>query len=353
MSHIRNQSRQVGALAVLLACFMVAPRASFGAPPAKGEGDEPSELVRQGTEAFLHRNYESARAAFARAYELDPKARTMLQLGLAELNSDHPVEAAAHLREYLTHIDEPADKLEAVRAKWLPRAEARTATLEITAPAGAEVSIDGSLQGQAPLRAIVVREGEHDVSAQLGDLEQTHHVSARGGQLVDVSFELTSPSPPAPPLSTSAANAASTPGPAPEPPPATSSNAKWIAVLATGGGAVVAAGIGIGFAFASQRSGKDAQAARTLIDAKANLTAWSGSECNPPSSPSAGALCNQLDGQTSSQNRQATISNWAYGIAGVLGAASVASFFFWPGSPLRFEPTMGARSAGLSSAGSW
>jgi hypothetical protein len=338
-------------MVAMLACVLLAPTMAFGAPPSK-QDDEQAELVRRGTEAFLHQDYDVARALFAHAYELAAKPKTLLQLGLAELHSDHPVEAAAHLREYLTHTEQPADKLDAVRSKWLPRAEARTARLEIAAPAGAHVTVDGVLQGQAPLPSMVVREGEHDVSAQLGGLEQTHHVSARGGELVDVSFELTNPSPMAAPLPPPVAEAASTPGPAPETPPAPRTDAKWITVLATGAGAVVAAGIGIGFAFASQQSSKDAQATRSLIDVTAKQPAWTGWECNPPSSSTA-SLCSRLGSQSISQSRQATASNWAYGIAGVLGAASVASFFFWPGSSLHLQPTVGVRSAGLSAGGTW
>jgi hypothetical protein len=335
----------------MLGGMILAPALALGAPTSK-EGGEEAELLRRGTEAFLHQDYEAARAQFARAYELAAKPKTLLQLGLAELHSDHPVEAVAHLREYLTHTEQPADKLEVVRTKWLPRAEARTARLDITAPTGAEVSIDGVVQGLAPLPSIVVCEGAHDVLARQGALEQTQHVSAHGGELVDVSFELTGPSPADAAPSPSVANAASTPVAAPEPTPATSSNAKWITVLATGGGAVVAAGIGIGFALASQQSSKDTQATRSLIDVADSQRAWSGSECSAPSSSTA-SLCSRLDSQSASQNRQATASNWAYGVAGVLGAASVASFLLWPGSSVRLQPMVGGRTAGLSAGGAW
>jgi hypothetical protein len=353
MVRVRSPNARRLGIVAMLAGMMLAPAMALGAPTSK-EGVEEAELVRRGTEAFVHQDYEAARAQFARAYQLAAKPKTLLQLGLAELHSDHPVEAVAHLREYLTHTEQPADKLEAVRTKWLPRAEARTARLDIVAPAGAEVSIDGVLQGQAPLPSIVVCEGAHDVSARQGALEQTQHVSAHGGELVDVSIELTGPSPTDAAPSPSAANAASTPGPAPEPPPPTSSNAKWITVLATGGGAVVAAGIGIGFALASQQSSKDLQATRSLIDVASNPSqpAWNGNECYAPSSSTA-SLCSRLDGQSASQNRLATASNWAYGIAGVLGAASVASFLLWPGSSVHLQPMIGSRIAGLSAGRAW
>jgi hypothetical protein len=48
-----------------------------------------------------------------------------------------------HLREYLAHADEPAAKLESVRTKCLPWAEARTARLNVFVPVGAQLAVDG------------------------------------------------------------------------------------------------------------------------------------------------------------------------------------------------------------------
>ena len=162
--------------------------------------DDPtaSALILQGADLFKRENYEGARAAFARAYEIDPKAATLFNFALSELNADHPVEAAAHLREYLTHADEPAAKLESVRTKWLPRAEARTARLDVFAPAGAQLAVDGAVPQDAktatgptgaPMTSIVVAAGEHDVSARQGTLSETQHVTARGGELVELHFQ--------------------------------------------------------------------------------------------------------------------------------------------------------------------
>ena len=92
---------RVGAvMALALAC-------SWPLPLLAAEDAAPNALVRQGAELFKQQDYEGARAAFARAYALDPKATTLFNLALSELNSDHPVEAARDLRDYLTHSEEP------------------------------------------------------------------------------------------------------------------------------------------------------------------------------------------------------------------------------------------------------
>ena len=174
------------------------PSWAFGGPAAAREDPE-NERIRQAKECFLHQDYECARTALAQAYERSPQAATLLKLGLAELQADHPLEAAAHLREYLRHDEEPADKLDAVRAKWLPRAEARTARLDVVAPAGAEVLLDGVVQGRAPMASIVIRDGAHDVTARQGTVIEAQHVVARGGELVELHFQRVA-DPPPPPL---------------------------------------------------------------------------------------------------------------------------------------------------------
>jgi tetratricopeptide (TPR) repeat protein len=136
-----------------------------------------SALIRDGAEHFKREDYEGARAAFARAYELEPKAATLFNLALSELNSGHPVEAVAHLREYLTHTDEPAAKLDSARTKWLLRAEARTARLDVFAAQEAQLSVDGVAQEHgsgatgpagSPI-SIAIAAGEHEVTARQGN----------------------------------------------------------------------------------------------------------------------------------------------------------------------------------------
>jgi hypothetical protein len=79
---------------------------------------------------FQNKQYEAARYAFSRAFELDPQTDTLVELGLAELEAGHPFAAVEHLREYLDRKDAPAANADAVRTQWLPRAEDETALKE-------------------------------------------------------------------------------------------------------------------------------------------------------------------------------------------------------------------------------
>ena len=131
---------------------------------ATASADDSGAFVRIGIDRYVHQDYEAARVAFARAFDIAPSARTLFNLALAELESDHAVESVRHMRGYLVELDAEPDKVDALRIKWLPRAEAQTSRLQIDAPSGADVTLDGAPQGHAPLPPIDVAVGPHDIT---------------------------------------------------------------------------------------------------------------------------------------------------------------------------------------------
>ena len=331
---------------VLLVMILVGswPAAALGADEATANA-----LLRQGAELYKREDYDGARAAFARAYELEPKAATLFNLGLSELNADHPVEAAGHLREYLTHTDEPAPKLESVRSKWLPRAEGRTARLNVFAPLGAQLAVDGVVQEPAtvgagpngsPMASIVVAAGEHEVVARQGAAAESQHVAARGGELVELHFQRV----PDAPRPTGAIGWTATP----ERTESRTPRAKWITTIALGSGALVAAGVGVGFGIVSLNESKDAANVHNEI---APGSAWTGTKCYGTNAGS--ALCRQLASDVDSNRLNWSISAASYACAGALAAASVATWMLWKPKGLVAGPTIGARGAGFALGGPW
>ena len=317
--------------------------------------DDPAAraLIRQGANLFKHEDYEGARAAFARAFEIEPKAATLFDLALSELNANHPVEAVAHLREYLTHVDEPTTKLESARTKWLPRAEARTARLNVGAPMGAQLVVDGVIQegaetttgpAGAPLTSIVVATGEHEVSARQGTLSETQHVTARGGELVELHFQRVADAPsPAVPIRWAGSNEAR------EHAHDATPRAKWVTVVALGSAAVVAAGLGVGFGIAATKEADDAQSVQNEIRPG---SAWTGSKCFGTGAPT---LCTQLKGDVDANRAYWATSVASYVGAGVLGAASLATWMLWKpkSGAIAARPTLGVQGGGLVVGGQW
>jgi hypothetical protein len=309
-------------------------------------------LLSQGAELFRRKEYEGAREAFAHAYELEPKAATLFNLALSELHSDHPVEAVAHMREYLTHAEEPPAKLEAVRTKWLPRAEARTARLDVFAPAGAQLLVDGVVQeratatpgpGGSPLTTLAIAAGDHEVTARQGTVSESQHVTARGGELVEVHFQRV---PDAPMPASAIAWAGG--GDGREHAEGAAPRGKWITVIALGSGAALAAGLGVAFGVASQNEANKVPGLQNQIAAGSG---WTGMQCAEASGAS--HFCAQLKTAVDANREDWAVSAVSYVAAGVLGAASLATWMLWKPKSVLVRPAVGAQSAGLVLGGPW
>ncbi len=332
-------------------------RLTSAVAPSATDLQQASALVRRGVTLYKQHQYEAARQAFAEAFARAPGAGTLLNLALSELKGDRPVEAVAHFRQYLAQASEPADKRAAVRTTFLPMAEAATSRLDIFAPAKMEVRVDGVLQPRpspstsdgppgAPT-SVVVRSGEHDVSVTEGSLAQTQHVAAHGGELVEVHFQ-SPPATPGPLAALPASNGVDAPAP---PPRDRARTAKWITVLALGSGAVVAAGLGIGLGLEARNQASRARSERTALD-----PSGTGAACMAPASAS--PSCRQLGGDVQSAERNWSLSIASYAAAGVLGAATAATWTLWhpertTASALSIVPTVGWGQAGLVVRRSW
>jgi tetratricopeptide (TPR) repeat protein len=325
--------------------------------------DAPSEsakaLAAQGVKLYREGQYEAAQHAFSRSYELDPQTETLLELSLAELEAGRPVEASKHLRAYLGRSDAPAAKLDVVRTKWLQRAEARTARLDVFARAGAEIRVDGNpVQVEPspaspgdttrPLGTIVIAAGEHEVTAQDGALVQSQHVVARGGELIEVHFQRV-PDAPSPSVASlgwaGPARAADRSG-------TTDSRAKWVTVIGLGSAAVVATGVAIGFSIAVEKDASDADALmqRVRTDTGGN------SGCL---APTPATQCAQISRDHQAEHSNAALANGFYAGAGALALLGAASFFFWPSpkapsaTAVHPVPVFGDRFAGAALTGAW
>jgi hypothetical protein len=354
---------------IALGAFLLAIRPALSeagdsaASPGPSGRDSPGEtaatLQRQGVDLFHAKQYEAARVALARAFELDPRAETLLELGMAELFTDRPVEAATHLKEYVGRKDAPRDKLQIVQKTWLRQAELQTAHLDIYVPSGAEIAIDGTLQdrppsarspvgpaGRAPM-TIIIRAGEHDVMERYGTAEEVKHVMANGGERVEIHFEPLLPEPPA-----AAPPPKPLPSEAPEPNASrlarNSSTSKWATVVGLGASAVVLAGVAGGFSVAfNQVSGEAGRLSQTQGP----------SGCAQATS----ASCGQLRQDHDAEHTDATLATGFYVGAAVAALGAAASWALWPSSSagskssgaMRLTPAIAARQVGLAMSGAW
>jgi hypothetical protein len=294
-----------------------------------------SEWTSRGIEQYTHGDYSGAREAFARAYEAAPTTAGLLNLALAEVQSGHALAAARHLRTYLMDPNAEPETVHAIRATWLPRAEAEIGRLAIHAPRGAEISVDGRAQGSAPFQdSIAVSAGQHEVAARLGPWSQTVRAAPRPGEVLAVQFQTI-----ATPASAAVAVAAEHPpaGATAGPP-----RAKLVTVALVAVSAAAATGLGAAFAVYAKQ---DADEASTLRSALAS------GACAPPSpAPSCPSLARAV--QYQDQNVRASIGSYVAG--GALAAGAVALWLCWPSTSTKattagwsLAPHLGGRTAGV------
>ena len=194
--------------------------------------------------------------------------------------------------------------------------------------------------------SITVAAGVHDVAARQGSFEQSQHVVARGGEVVEVHFQRL-PDAAEPHSTTSVGWLGAQSGPETREGVSTApSRAKWITVIALGSGAVIAAGLGLGFRIAAQDKANDAAGVHAE-------RGWTNAECHGAAGGT--PLCMQLKSDVDANRLYWGIATAATIGAGVLAAASAATWVLWrPKSAVVVaRPSVGARSAGLLLDGQW
>lgn len=304
---------------------------------------EAQERFEEGLGRVKDGDFEGARVSFAQAYAVLKKPDILWNLALAEQKSGHPVEAIGHFKQLQHDARTDADRVNA--SKHVTDLLIQTAHIEVAAMAGAQVSVDGSSVGVAPLADQVdVAAGKHHVEAATAQGKKTADVDAALGQVVHVNFLEAAPTvegrPQPPP---SAATDAQPPSPAPE----TAASAPFwtprtITVISIGGAAVLAGAMGLGFGIASSN---DASSAATLRQQNPNCAGFT----------SAG--CQQLQSTTQAQHDEHVTSEVAWIVSGVLAAGAVATWFLWPkpaqgaSAGVRVVPTASAGGGGLVAVG--
>jgi hypothetical protein len=253
---------------------------------------------------------------------------TLLNLAVVEVELGKYDEALLHLRGFVVHPKASPEKVALVKKEMLPDLLSRTGHLEVKAPGGAVVKVDGKEWGKAPLETIDVMPGKHVVAAG----ERSSEVSVKGGESRVV--DLLPPPAPAP-----TASASSTPGPF-TPPPRDDEKpgaGRWIGPIVLGVLGVAGVGAGVGFALSSQSKEDEATRFRD--------------QTPRPCADRASASCAAYDEKRSAIATAQTLSWVGYGVgaAGLVGAGVWAALAVRSGKAgsLRLAPVGGPDAAGL------
>ena len=258
-------------------------------------------------------DFEAARLSFAQAYVVLRKPDILWNLALSEEKSGHVIDALGHFRELgRAAAGEDRDKTK----QHIDALMAQTGHIEVVAPSGIAVEVDGASAGVAPLGdAVDVLPGPHHVAA--GDRATDTQVTA--GEVAHVNFLVALPASPdaaAPPPAAVHGEAPVTPPPEAPPTPPSSGTPRVVATLAVGTLAVAGGVLGVTFGLQSQSNANTATQLRGAI---------SGTCPNAQ-----GGQCSQLKDAVDAENRDGTLSTVFYVMGGALAAGALATWLLWP-----------------------
>ena len=321
--------------AILLSALSFATAASATPPLADVamSAEEGDELYRRGNTAYAQKDWPEAYRLYLAAWNLKKSFDIAGNLGDVELFLGKPRDAAEHLA-YSLRIFPPNGKPEARQRTRTRLAEARTQVLAMTihsAPAGAEILVDGRAIGKTPLDGeVFVSPGSHTVEAKLeGYVTAKQTVQGTKGASQEVRLTLA-------PARTES-----------ESPPQEGSGPHLAILL--GGTALAISGValGIGFAVASTNNADDAG---QKTDALRPATGPSACGSQP-------AACADIDRDRRASDTLADGAKVSFVLAGAAMAGTVAYGLLTrqakPTAGLHVVPAMGVRQGGVLVVGRW
>ncbi len=141
----------------------------------------------EGVKLYKAGKYEQARVAFLQAYGLKKQPFALFNLAQASARAGRTLDAMRAFERFLAEAEDatPEQRKKAERA--IADAQSKLGKIEVDAPAGADVLVDGSIVGHAPLeQALWVTPGRHEVKLVLGDAQANETVRAAAGTSIRV-----------------------------------------------------------------------------------------------------------------------------------------------------------------------
>ncbi len=347
---------------IAAALFLAFAPMAFAAP-SRGQtaAEDPTTAMararfKEGVDFYDKGEFDQARVSFLQAYALKKHPAVLLNLAWSCLKSGHALEGERYFKQFLSEGKDITDKQRADASDGLAQTHAKLGRVDVIAPPGTEVTIDGDKVGTTPLaEPVSVEAGAHTVKFKASDgTTDTESVSVLGGEKAAARFArpaAAGPFPPPAPAQTSEAEPASpppvaeAPREATEPPPkkeaAASVSKKSIfaapdnmAPIYVGGVLTLAgAGVAIGMSVAKGQAQNRADSTAALIRSNG------GRRCSPPTydpsviahptgaqQNSLAAACAAFTSDNNDVDTDALMGNIAVGVG---AAALLGTVIYW------------------------
>jgi hypothetical protein len=292
-----------------------------GAQP-RAPVDEMAALSKEALEHAKKGEFEAARDLYAKAWEKLPNTPLLFNLALAELKSEHYIDALHHFDLYLTQPDAEPGKADLIKNRFRPQAYAATAHITIDDPSLAEarIALDGV---EKDSHTLDMTPGEYEVSARMKDGSIWRaNVTAVAGQTVTARLELVPRVDPTFKIEETKPLLAP---PRASPTPESSRKTRNVVTVTVLGAAVLTAGGAVAFLLKSNSDDSHASDLRNQMPGR--------SSCAPPVPTERQAPCADLHDTVDEQVRFYNISRGMFIAGGALAVGGVLAYVLWPSRP--------------------
>jgi hypothetical protein len=322
MTTTRPCRRRAWMVALVMSGTVIGPAARAQGTGHDLTAQEAEARFKEGLRRHDRNDEEGARLSFLEAYAVLKRPNILFDLARAEQLTGHAVEALGHYKLFVKEPGVSAADI-AVAQRHINELNGVTGHLQIDVSAGAEVSVDASTLAQkGPLQDVVdVSAGGHTCTARLGEQTKTLTVTARPGETVRVTIDVSPPAPP--PVPVEPIESATLPPP--EPP--RSHFAKHFTVIGLDVAGLVALGLGVGYSLAAKSKSNDITSLQQGNSDSSCFGATNSSRCNQLSS----------DASAHRTDVGLTAGFISAGVALFLAGAGV--LVFWPSTANRSSST--------------
>jgi len=299
---------------------------------------------QEGVDFYDKAQFDNARAAFLQAYALKKHPAVLLNLAQSSLRSNRPLEASRYFQQFLRESTNLSAQQRDTANNGLNEARGKLGRVDVAAPPGTEIAVDGERVGTTPLaEAVDVEPGTHVVKARLSDgKEEQQSVTVAAGQRTSTKFAAPAatvlapvalPAATPPPPTEAPTTAAPTEPPLgasvrPDAPhrglfaPPRSMAPVWIGL----GAGVVGAGVAVTFFILKQQAQDNATSVETEIIKEGGGRGTCAS--NGPARFS--VACKVLAENNAAVNTDATVANIGIAVGAVGLATAVGWYLFAP-----------------------
>ena len=207
----------------LVASFLLHAGTASAAPRAPASTDDhaapasasaaTSEAAKarfnEGVKHYARKRYDRALAAFVQAYALTSTPAILFNLGMTSVKLGEPLRAVRYFEQFLRDASNATPEQRARAEAAIARAKEGLGSIEIIAPDGADIAVDGEPAGRAPLDSpVATTPGGHAVTITTAAGSKVANVEVKAGMVARLKLaSVGSATPPASsgPVSTSPA----------------------------------------------------------------------------------------------------------------------------------------------------